>query len=93
MNTEQKDIELLEATFKSGMLWLVLGSLISADSNMTAEECEKNIELSDNFLKAIDKAEKIPESERVKIKEHLSDGIRILKQDLSRFKKEKEEGN
>ncbi len=89
MSKEQKDIELLEAIYENEMIWLILGSLISADSNMTAEECKENIELSDNFLKVIDKAEKIPEPDRIKIKEFLVSGINTLKAELSRFEKKK----
>ena len=85
-NKLKKDIELLETIEKNGMIWLVLGSLISADSLMTVEECDKNLEICTSFLEA---AEKANLKEKEKIIKYLKDGVEIIKRDKEELLKNK----
>lgn len=85
---KDKDIELLEATYENGMIWLVLGSLISADSCMTVQECEKNLEIVTDLREAIGDT-KIPEPDKSKITGMLENGKNIIERDLKELKKEK----
>ena len=77
-NKLDKDIELLESTEKNGMIWLILGSLISADSLMTVDECDKNLEICTSLLEA---AENANLKEKDKIIKYLKDGVEIIKRD------------
>ena len=94
MTQEEKDIrtiELLETAHENGMIWLILGSLISSDSCINAESCEKNLELSQDFSKVIDRCSKIPEEDRKTYAEYLEKGREnIIKRDLEEFKKQRE---
>lgn len=86
MKDIKKDIELLEAIEKNGVIWLVLGSLISADSLMTVEACDKNLEICTSFLEA---AEKANLNEKEKIIGYLKNGIEIIKRDKEELLKNK----
>lgn len=94
MTDEEKDIrtiELLETAHKNGMIWLILASLISADSCVDVESCEKNLELSQDFSRVIDRCSKIPEEDRKTYAEYLEKGREdIIKRDLEEFKKQRE---
>ena len=85
-NRLKKDIELLETIEKNGMIWLVLGSLISADSLMTVDDCDKNLEICTSFL---DAAEKANLEEKEKIINYLKNGIDIIKRDKEELLKNK----
>ena len=75
----KKDIELLETIEKNDMLWFVLGSLISADSLMTVDECDKNLEICTAFLAAAKESTGLKEKE--KIIKFLEDGVEIINRD------------
>jgi len=87
MKNLERDIELLEAIEKNGMIWLVLGSLISADSLISIESCDKNLEISMSFLEAAKKSNNLKEKE--KIIEYLEKSIEIIKRDKEEFLKNK----
>ena len=85
-NRLKKDIELLEATEKNGMIWLILGSLISADSLMTVDECDKNLETCTALLEA---AKESNLKNKEKIIKYLEDGVEIIKRDREELVKNK----
>jgi hypothetical protein len=88
---EKRTIEFLETAHESGMIWLILSSLISSDSCIDIESCEKNLELSQDFSRVIDRCLKIPEKDRKTYAEYLENGREnIIKRDLEEFKKQKE---
>ena len=93
MTQEEKDIrtiDLLETAHENGTIWLILGSLISSDSCINEESCEKNLELSLDFSRVIDRC-KIPEEDRKTYAEYLEKGREnIIKRDLEEFKKQRE---
>ena len=84
------DKEFIEAVYENGMIWLVLASLISAESCVDIESCERNIEVSEDLIVAINDSDKISEEDKKKFTEYLRNGIdNIIKRDLEEFKKEK----
>jgi len=85
-NRLKKDIELLETIEKNGMIWLVLGSLISADSLMTVDDCDKNLEICTSFLDAAKEANLM---EKEKIINYLKNGIDIIKREKEELLKNK----
>lgn len=86
----KRDKEFIEAVYENGMIWLVLASLISAESCVDIESCERNIEISEDLIVAINDSDKISEEDKKKFTEYLRNGIdNIIKRDLEEFKKEK----
>lgn len=84
------DKEFIEDVYENGMIWLVLASLISAESCVDIESCERNIEISEDLIVAINDSDKISEEDKKKFTEYLRNGIdNIIKRDLEEFKKEK----
>jgi len=84
------DKEFIEAVYENGMIWLVLASLISAESCVDIKSCELNIEISEDLIVAINDSDKISEEDKKKFTEYLRNGIdNIIKRDLEEFKKEK----
>ncbi len=84
------DKEFIEDVYESGMIWLVLASLISAESCIDIESCEQNIKISEDLIIAINDSDKISEEDKKKFTEYLRNGIdNIIKRDLEKFKKEK----
>lgn len=84
------DKEFIEAVYENGMIWLVLASLISAESCIDIESCERNIEISEDLIVAINDSDKISEEDKKTFTEYLRNGIdNIIKRDLEEFKKEK----
>lgn len=84
------DKEFIEDVYENGMVWLVLASLISAESCVDVESCERNIEISEYLIIAINDSDKISEEEKKTFTEYLRNGIdNIIKRDLEEFKKEK----
>jgi hypothetical protein len=72
------------------MIWLVLASLISAESCIDIESCERNIEISEDLIVAINDSDKISEEDKKTFTGYLRNGIdNIIKRDLEEFKKEK----
>ena len=70
------------------LVWLLLGSLISADNLTNIETCENSIEMLSNLKEAIDRVpDGLYTSEEIsEIKKHCDDGVEICKQDLETFK-------
>lgn len=84
------DKEFIEDVYENGMIWLVLASLISAESCVDIESCERNIEISEDLIVAINNSNKISEEDKKTFTEYLRNGIdNIIKRDLEEFKKEK----
>jgi hypothetical protein len=90
MKDSDKLIGLLEAIHENGTIWLVLGSLISADSLVDIKSCEENLEVANSFLGVIDSCTNIPEKDRQTYKEHLEKAKDIISRDLEEFKNNKE---
>ena len=79
MNTEK-----LQGILSSDLVWLYLGSLISADVLISKEKCVKSLEKL-NFIKDnIDKLE-LPEERKNTIKNYSIKGIDIVNQDLKEY--------
>lgn len=84
------DKEFIEDVYENGMIWLVLASLISDESCVNIESCERNIEVSEDLIIAISDSDKISEEDKKTFTKYLRDGIdNIIKRDLEEFKKEK----
>lgn len=84
------DKEFIEVVYENGMIWLVLASLISAESCVDIESCERNIGIGEDLIVAINDSDKISEEDKKKFTEYLRNGIdNIIKRDLEEFKKEK----
>lgn len=65
---------------ESDLIWMVLGFLISADTNEDDESRKRNIE---SLLSLRESVEGIPESERrAKILKYIDDGVEILNREL-----------
>ncbi len=79
------DKELLEKLYKNNLLYLVLVSLISADTLISIENCEKSLESMVELEKLLPETD-IPEEEKIKIKEYIKKGFSIIKSEKTRLK-------
>lgn len=78
------NIEKLQGILSSDLVWLYLGSLISADVLISKEKCIESLEKL-NFIKDnIDKLE-LPEERRNTILNYSIKGIDIVNQDLKEY--------
>ena len=78
------NIEKLQEILSSDLVWLYLGSLISADVLISKEKCMESLEKL-NFIKDnIDRLE-LPEERRNTIKNYSIKGIDIVNQDLKEY--------
>jgi hypothetical protein len=78
------NIEKLQEILSSDLVWLYLGSLISADVLISKEKCIESLEKL-NFIKDnIDKLE-LSEEIRNKILDYSIKGIDIVNQDLKEY--------
>ena len=78
------DKELLEKLYKNNLLNLVLVSLISADTLISIEDCEKSWESMVELEKLLPETD-IPEEEKIKIKEYIKKGFSITKSEKTRL--------
>lgn len=72
----------IDKLHEAGMLYFVLGSLISAETLVDVESCQKPMKILET-LKRDFEASKMKGNE--KIKKFLEDAERIIKRDLKRF--------
>ena len=79
------DKELLEKLYKNNLLYLVLVSLISADTLISIEDCEKSWKSMVELEKLLPETD-IPEEEKIKIKEYIKKGFSIIKSEKTRLK-------
>lgn len=78
------NVEKLQEILSSNLVWLYLGSLISADVLISKEKCIESLEKL-NFIKDnIDKLE-LSEEIRNKIIDYSIKGIDIVNQDLKEY--------
>lgn len=78
------NIEKLQEILSSDLVWLYLGSLISADVLISKEKCIESLEKL-NFIKDnIDKLE-LPEERRDVVLNYSIKGIDIVNQDLKEY--------
>lgn len=78
------NIEKLQGILSSDLVWLYLGSLISADVLISKEKCVESLEKL-NFIKDnIDKLE-LPEERKNTILTYSIKGIDIVNQDLKNY--------
>lgn len=79
------DKELLENLYKNNLLNLVLVSLISADTLISMEDCEKSWKSMVELEKSLPETD-IPEEEKIKIKEYIKKGFSIINSEKTRLK-------
>ena len=78
------NIKKLQGILSSDLVWLYLGSLISADVLISKEKCIESLEKL-NFIKDnIDKLE-LPEEKRDTVLNYSIKGIDIVNQDLKEY--------
>lgn len=74
----------VELLCKNGFIWLLLGTLISADSLIDKESCEKSFnKLCDYEQQTIVAC--IEQEEKNKILEFIQNGKKIIEKDLKKF--------
>lgn len=84
---ERNGDNLVNTLYDSGMLWLVLTSLISADNNMTNDERLANVEGLYNLINHTkDKTCKLPDGMADKVAEYCRDGIELLRTEIAKDK-------
>ncbi len=71
---------------EAGMLYFVLGSLISAETLVDVESCQKSLKVLE-MMKEDFETSKMKDDE--KIRKFLEDAERIIKRDLERFEEGK----
>lgn len=81
MEEEQKD-NLIDKLHEADMLYLVLGSLISADSLIDVEACHKALDCLENFKRDFETS-KLKEDQ--KLKSFLDNTESIIKRDMRHF--------
>ena len=79
-------VKLLNKLKENGMIWLYLGSLISADSLLCPEDCERAIKLLNDTINAIPETD-FTDEDKEKILEHCRNGIEICEADKKEFLK------
>lgn len=87
---DYKDLlEKLAADNAKDLIWLLLGSLISADQVVNIPTCENSIFMLTELKKAVDRLTPglYTDEEITKIKNYCDDGLEICNQDLEVFKK------
>lgn len=72
----------IDKLHEAGMLYFVLGSLISAETLVDVESCQKSMKILETQKRDFE-ASKMKGNE--KIKKFLEDAERIIKRDLKRF--------
>lgn len=85
MNKE-KDIRVLNAAYDLDMLGVMYVEMISSDTLLSVEACDKTIELLTGFLEALPET-KIEDKDEWK--KNFEDGIEIAKKDKEYFEKQK----
>ena len=79
--------EKLEMFHNDGMMFLILGCLISADNLINVYSCEKALAEMKRFKEALPNAN-IEEEAKKKYEELMNQGLEIIERDLNQFKME-----
>ena len=77
-------VNLAEALHNDGMLYFILGSLISSDSIFSKEDAEKAIDTLANIEQELD-CSALEESVKSEYKERIKKCYKVLESDLKRF--------
>lgn len=80
--------EILERIQESGMIYIMLTSMISSDNNITEEEIQNNLKLIKEFQTVLPET-KFSEEKKKEYFDYLEKGVSILKKDLGKMQKEK----
>lgn len=83
--------DLLEQIKKDGnidLVWLLIGHLISSDTLVNSETCNKSISTLNKIIDAVDRTTEYTEEEKEKIKKYCIDGLDICNKELERYGKE-----
>lgn len=101
--TDEQLIVSCNRIYEEGMIWLLLGALISSDNFFEATKNTPN-HLYDQMMhtyeynmyklyriyQIIDSCDKIPESDRAKIKKYAEDGVDLLEKEMNKQKLNRE---
>ena len=79
-------VNLLNKLKENDMIWFYIGSLISADSLLCPEDCDRAIKLLNETINAIPETD-FTDEEKEKILEHCRSGIEICEADKKEFLK------
>ena len=79
--------EKLEMFHKDGMMFLILGCLISADNLIDVDSCEKALKEMKLFKEALPNTN-IEDDAKKKYEELMNKGLEIIERDLNQFKME-----
>lgn len=74
-------INILDELYKNEALWLVLGCLVSADSLVSIEECEKSKDIIKEFKTALPTTELLPEEAKKSISDFLEKAEDIIEKE------------
>ena len=81
---EKEKVNFLEELHKSGFIYLMLGSLISSDSLLSVEDCEKSLERLEKLNEELKTAD-IEEEKKQEYQDFIDRGFEIVKRDLNQF--------
>lgn len=84
MEEKQKLFTDLFSNADDGIIYMILGSLISADNNNTVEEIDENLENLRFLIEPINACTRADE-EKEKLLDFVESGIRILEKDKEYF--------
>lgn len=73
--------DIIESFHSNGMMWMILGSLISADTLLTSEDYENSIEILSEFVDIIPNTN-IPEDVKEKYLEKSIQGLDLVKKEF-----------
>ena len=79
-------VTLLNKLKENGMIWFYLGSLISADSLLCPDDCDRAIILLNDTINAIPETD-FTDEDKEKILEYCRNGIEICEADKKEFLK------
>ena len=79
-------VNLLNKLKENDMIWFYIGSLISADSLLCPEDCDRAIKLLNETINAIPETD-FTDEEKEKILKECKNGIEICESDKNEFLK------
>lgn len=83
---KEKMIDLLNELYKEGLFPQVFGELISCETSLTKEECEKKLEIINDIIEALPETE-ISDKDKGFWVEKSKDAKRIIQNEINNFKK------
>ena len=84
MEKRKLSLELIEALHTNDMMWMILGSLISADTLITKEDYENSIEILNDLVELIPNTN-IPEESKEKYLEKAIQANELVKKEYEEF--------